>query len=169
MLSSRGLYHSAVKEQQQKPSVTKKLLTTEVKPGSVHCAQPGTERGADAGQPHAGQGSDATWVRKHLMSEMDTPREEKEVCIGHSNHLCSSPSAPYNTQCPVRGHTPLPGQWKAALLPEGRAEGSVLLLTPQLGAAPTPGSWRSFGPGHWSVPRCTAAQQHVTVQQPAPR
>ena len=149
VLSSRGLYHSIMKEQQQKSSVTKKPLTTvNMKSGSVNRPQWGTERGSDTGQPHAGEGSDATQVRKQLVSEVGTPKQQKEVCIGHSEHPRSSPSVPCNTQHPIRGHKPHP--WavegcSAALLPEGRGEGSALLLTLQLGAAPMPGSQGSFG------------------------
>lgn len=84
-------------------------------------------------------------MRKQLVSQMDTPKPQKEVCIGHSKHLHSSPSAPSNAQHPVWGHKSLPGQQAAAPLPQGRGEGSALLLTPQLGVGPMPGSLGILG------------------------
>lgn len=158
-LSSRGLYQSIMKEQQEKSSVTKKLVTTvDMKSGSVNRPQRGTEGGSDSGQPHAGQGSDATRVRKELMSKMDTPKQQKEVCTGHSKDLHSSPSVPCNTQHPLQGHKPPPQAVEgcsAAPLPQGRGEASALLLTPRLGTAPMPGSRGSSGS---SLPEGAEAQ-----------
>lgn len=124
----------------------------------------GRDRGSGTGQPHAGQGSNVTRMRKWLMSEMDPPKQQKEVCTDHSEYLHSSPSAPRNTQQPVQAHRPIPGWWKAAALPEGRDKGSALLFTPQPGTTPTSGSWGSFGSSrtrqpvpHW----CPALQAAV--------
>lgn len=60
--------------------------------------------------------------------------------------LFSISSLQHPTPCPGAQTPPRAVEGcSAALLPEGRGEGSTLLLTPQLGVAPTPGSQGSFG------------------------
>lgn len=161
VLSSRGLCHGIMKEQQQKSSVTKKLSTTvDMKSGSVSRPQRGTKRGSGTGQPHAGQGGDATRVRKQLVSEMDTPRQQEEISIGHSEHLRSSPSVLCNTQHPVRGH-------KRRSAPRGKRGG--LSTAPHTAArsgsnAGEPGELR-FQPTR----ACRGAQRHSGTPPPGSR
>lgn len=170
MLSSRGLYQSIMKEQQEKSSVTKKLVTTvDMKSGSVNRPQRGTEGGSDSGQPHAGQGSDATRVRKELMSKVDTPKQQKEVCTGHSKDLHSSPSVPCNTQHPLQGHNPPPGSGRLLRSPREEARAQLCsshhsweqLQRQGAGGAPAPACRR--------VPKHRAAERHAAARQLAPR
>lgn len=138
VLSSRGLYHSIMKEQQQKIIGVKETVDNsrhEIrlrKPTAVgHWAAPhgSGERchvGEEAahvpdGHPKATQGG-LPWPQR-------TPAPFSISSLQH-------PTPHPGTQTPPRAV----GGCCAALLPEGRGEGSALLLTPQLGAAPTRGT-----------------------------
>lgn len=74
VLSSRGLYQSVMKDQQQK---TCDKETVDNSRHEIQLSKPT----ADTGQPHAGQRSDATWVTKQLVSKVDTPSNRRRFVL----------------------------------------------------------------------------------------